>query len=251
MKTSVRAILTQAIVTSVLLLAPQAAQAQDAGYDWGGFYLGVNGGYGWGNDTVTESDLTTILVDDVLSMDEAGALGGIQAGYNWQLDPSLLLGWETDFDIGSLEGHGALVTTDGSTTQRINFTADSTLEWLGTTRARAGFAAGNLLFYGTGGLAYGGVRRHGKIYAASVPSGSQCENTCYDLSSSKTDIGWALGVGVELAVTDNVTLRAEYQRVDFGTQKLETPSVGFSAGTGVFAYDNAYDVVRLGLNVKY
>ena len=71
-------------------------------------------------------------------------------------------------------------------------------------RARAGFATGNLLFYGTVGLAYGTLM-------ATNPAG---------VSESRTSAGWATGAGVEVALMANWTARAEYLYVDLNDRSF-------------------------------
>jgi outer membrane immunogenic protein len=65
--------------------------------------------------------------------------------------------------------------------------------WFGTLRARAGYAANNILFYGTGGLAYGSVKLD-----------------ALGLTETKSSIGWTIGAGVEMGLTPNWSAKAEY-----------------------------------------
>ena len=104
--------------------APVAYAAPAPVFTWGGFYLGANAGYGWG-----EADF---------SDDTNGFLGGIQAGYNWQNPGSpLVIGLETDIQATNIESP--------------TFSVD----YFGTVRARLGWAVDQFLIYGTGGFAYG------------------------------------------------------------------------------------------------
>src|SRR5262245_21964830 len=76
-------------------------------YSWTGFYVGGNAGYGWKDTTVTFSP-NDALANAVTCGGGAcapptpfninGALGGLQAGYNWQINQNWLLGFETDFN---------------------------------------------------------------------------------------------------------------------------------------------------------
>src|SRR5438309_2788861 len=64
----------------------------DPGYNWTGFYVGLNGGYSWGRANTTlfpASILATPLAQDV-----NGGLFGGQIGYNWQVNPKWVLGLE-------------------------------------------------------------------------------------------------------------------------------------------------------------
>src|SRR5437016_5757340 len=98
------------------------------GYNWGGFYVGLNLGYQWGS--LTNSALRP-----------SGFAGGGQLGYNWQ-SGSFVFGAETD-----LQGSGASDTIGAA---RFSNT------WFGTLRGRGGIAFNNALMYLTAGLAYGG-----------------------------------------------------------------------------------------------
>ncbi|MCV5185543.1 outer membrane beta-barrel protein, partial [Escherichia coli] len=78
------------------------------------------------------------------------------------------------------------------------------LDWFGTVRGRLGYAFDRWLVYGTGGFAYGGGSR--SPYAASYP---------YTLPDTAR-IGYALGGGVEYALTDHISVKVEGLYVDLG-----------------------------------
>jgi outer membrane immunogenic protein len=102
---------------------PQVAQPL---FNWTGFYVGGNAGWGWGS---------------ALGTDPSGYLIGLQAGYNFQYASGLLAGIESDIAISGIDG-----SSGGS-----NFG----LDYLGTVRGRLGLASDRLLVYGAAGLAYG------------------------------------------------------------------------------------------------
>jgi outer membrane immunogenic protein len=150
----------------------------DPAYNWTGFYLGVNGGYGWGanssvnfvgNDPVASNLLTgtgapanagaTAVVPP--NFRPAGGLGGAQIGYNWQFNRTWVAGIEADFDGANINGSGTTGFNApliiGGTPSTVN--ALSKMDWFGTVRGRIGFLpTDRLLIFGTGGLAYGQVR---------------------------------------------------------------------------------------------
>ena len=99
-------------------------------YNWGGVYAGLNVGYEWGK--ITNS-----------SGKPSGLEGGVQAGYNWQ-SGQFVFGGETDLQV----------TGADDTFAPYKFSNP----WFGTLRGRAGYAMNNILFYGTLGLAYGGLK---------------------------------------------------------------------------------------------
>jgi outer membrane immunogenic protein len=94
-------------------------------YSWAGFYMGVNGGGGFG--------------------DTSGGLFGGQLGYNWQFGQTVL-GLETDIQWSGIKGSGNCA-----------FGCETKNNWFGTARGRLGYAYDRWLPYVTGGLAYGDV----------------------------------------------------------------------------------------------
>jgi len=151
-------------------LPPQApvftkAPAPIPVYNWTGFYVGGNAGYGAGrSDPSTTTEFTPTNYWNILSVpqvnaagtggvDPNGFVGGAQAGFNWQTG-GLVLGAEIDFDSFHLSGS----RTAGATylccaPNSFQMTQSVNTDWLFTTRGRLGWAADNWLFYGTGGIA--------------------------------------------------------------------------------------------------
>jgi outer membrane immunogenic protein len=184
---------------------------------WAGFYLGINGGYGWagGGDTFNY----------VLSRAQPeGGFGGGQLGYNWQ-SGSFVFGVETDFQGGDISD---------SVTGPLHSSRES-MDWFGTARGRIGFAADRALIYGTGGFAYGDVKQHAVIGGASFDAGDA------------TRTGFTLGGGVEYKLNNAWSLKAEYQYLDFGSEKL-TDSAGLA---GTSDLDTNYHTARIGLNYRF
>jgi outer membrane immunogenic protein len=141
--------------------APSATLA----YSWMGPYLGINIGYEWGSMSNNPTR-------------PRGVAGGFQGGYNWQ-SGQFVFGAETDFQFSGADDVVAPWKFYNP--------------WFGTLRARIGYAANNILFYGTGGLAYGSV----KVDA-------------FGLSESKTSAGWTVGGGIEMGLTPNWSTKVEY-----------------------------------------
>jgi outer membrane immunogenic protein len=103
-------------------------------FTWTGFYVGVNGGYGWG-----KSDWDP----GVSSFDANGALLGGTLGYNLQTG-SFVWGIEGDLDWSGMKGDSAGVETK--------------VPWLGTVRGRIGYAFDRFLPYITGGAAVAQIK---------------------------------------------------------------------------------------------
>jgi outer membrane immunogenic protein len=188
-------------------------------YNWNGFYLGVHGGYGWGREAVNftpDAFYEPIFASGVAPRSGAGsprgALGGVQAGWNWQFDRTVF-GFEADVSFADIKasqnvtGTFGAIPFAGSISQRLN--------WLSTGRLRGGFLLGdNMLVYATGGVA----GAHVEFSSASGPAVGGCfaPGACPSGSASDTRVGWALGGGIDYGVGAWI-LRAEYLHYDLGT----------------------------------
>jgi outer membrane immunogenic protein len=214
-----------AFAVSVLLLGTASATAQPL-FDWSGFYVGANAGYGWGRSGVSmpavDPSFTivyrTFFLEDRTTLKPNGFLGGAQAGYNVQTG-SFLWGLEGDAqymrlkssrDTGFIPGPFPLNPAHNVRYQE-NLSANNFF----TLRLRGGVVAGPSLFFGTAGLA---VTRVAFSRDITVQGGA----THYPGSTSSTKAGWTVGGGLEYAIAPGWTAKAEYLYADFG-------SVGFRA----------------------
>ena len=144
-------------------------------YSWAGPYLGANLGWSWGS---VENNPTK----------PSGFAGGVQAGFNWQTGP-----WVFGIE-GDIQATGA-----EDTFAPWKFSNP----WFGTVRGRAGYAFSNILFYGTGGLAFGELR-----------------GETFGLSESHTNAGWTAGVGAEMGFAPNWSAKVEYLYVDLANSNF-------------------------------
>src|SRR5260370_4067278 len=142
--------------------APYTVNQPLNAYSWAGPYLGGNLGYEWGSVSNNPTK-------------PSGFEGGAQAGYNWQTGP-----WVFGIE-GDIEATGA-----SDTFAPWKFSNP----WVGTVRGRVGYAFSNIMFYGTGGLAFGELR-----------------GETFGLSESHTNAGWTAGVGAEFRLAPNWTAR--------------------------------------------
>jgi outer membrane immunogenic protein len=235
---------------------------------WLGFYAGINGGYGWGNSSVSYSPNDPAAHTNAIPSTDFyrdGAIAGGQIGFNWQFNSHWLAGVEADFQWSDFDGTGqssSHLTNIGSAATLSTISANQTVSSFGTVRARMGAIIMNsLLLYGTGGLAFGQVRENLSMPAAAtgaLTSGSfsySCVagTTCFAGSSSKTLWGWSAGAGAEYAITSNLTFKTELLYV-----YLEAPSAT-AVATGVatpasFTATFApvyFAVVRGGVNLRF
>lgn len=203
--------------------APSYSAPTPQTYDWTGFYLGLNAGYGWGQSSWSDPAAGA----DSGSFNTNGGLVGGQLGYNWQVG-STVLGIETDLDWmnvkGSTGGAGGVCATDGGGQ------CQTQQSWLGTTRARLGYAFDRWLPYVTGGVAYGNIQ-------AVQPTGT----------TTDTKAGWTAGGGVEYGIDRNWSAKLEYLHVDLGTATF----MGAASGTSTLNVPIKDDLVRAGINYRW
>lgn len=221
-------------------------------FSWTGFYVGVNGGYGWSDDqTVRINETFTPLggvpaaffSGDFGSLSPAGGFGGVQVGANLQLG-GIVLGVEadgqwadiTDDSLLTRPALGGLVYTIGTSNKVSKF---------GTVRGRLGVAMDRTLLYATGGLAWGSIK-HTMAFADNLGF------TAFDQTSG-THVGYVVGAGLEQAFTPSISLKVEYQFIDLGSENyLAVESIGgvasgFRINTDT---DTNFHTVRVGLNFK-
>jgi outer membrane immunogenic protein len=162
---------------------------------------------------------------------------GGQAGYNWQRG-SFVYGFETDLSATDLNAsmNGGLTNISCATDTAAT---NAKIDWYGTVRGRAGWAAGKILFYGTGGLAYGNVDLNSSFNSAGLSLNS---------STSSVRTGWVVGGGIEYMLQPNVALTLGYQYVDLGTANLASSTAAGSFTLGQTASARAaFQVVTGGI----
>ena len=165
---------------------------------WQGAYVGLYLGGGLGS----AGSLTT-----------GGTVMGAHGGYNFQAD-RFVIGGEIDYSASKLKN----TSTNESFSQ----------SWLSSVRARGGYTFGNMLTYGTFGIAHG-------------PTEYKITGT----SSDALKFGWVLGGGVEAMIAPNVMLRGEFLHYDLG-------SSSYSNGLGgSIALRSESNVIRTGLSYKF
>lgn len=189
---------------------PAPAPAPVLDNRWGGIYVGGLGTYGFTRDRHSSGGVST-------NMNVDGFAGGLTAGYNHQMGQTVL-GIEGDISYGEFRGSSSGAAFCGGNCY-------TEMNWLGTVRARAGYAAGNFMPYVTGGLAI-----------ANVKAGNATS------SSTRTAYGLTGGLGLEYLVTDNVSVKGEYLYTRFDR------SVGYTPGS---SRNRDLNTVRAGVNVRF
>lgn len=195
-----------AFAADVIEQAPVAPEpvVEDFGARWTGPYVGIYASYNW-----MHSDFST--GDDISGIDGIGAGG--YAGYNYQLDQNFVIGLEGMVGMSDAENNFKTTTVEK--------------DWDASLRARLGYAFGESMIYGIGGVA--GTK-------ATVSNGGS--------SDSQTHLGWTIGAGFETFLTENVVGRIEYDYSDYGTQNYNISG----PNPDVSLTDHA---IKLGVGLKF
>jgi outer membrane immunogenic protein len=212
---------------------------------WTGWYIGVNGGYGW-------SEHSDQLLDPALinlgyhGLSPSGGFGGGQIGYNWQgiWDPNLVLGVEADIQGADIKD--SKVILPGVPFETTSF--ESRLDFFGTVRGRLGYAFGSSLLYATGGFAYGGVHNEEDGFLATKGG---IFPVAYKFNGTAT--GYAAGGGYEYKVNPAWSLKVEYQYINLGTNNMTANFQSHILGACNLdrCEDDAFHTVRAGLNYHF
>jgi len=174
------------------------APAPLAAYSWAGPYLGASLGYEWGEVSNNPTHPT-------------GAAGGVEGGFNWQRG-NFVYGGEADFNLSGAEDTFAPWQFSNP--------------WFGTVRGRAGVAIGNVLVFGTAGIAYGSLEAQ----------------TAGNLSETHTSFGWTAGGGIEVGFAPHWSAKAEWLYLDFADRNYTV--TGTSNGLTA-------NLLRLGVNYHF
>jgi len=196
---------------------PTKAPSYVAPYNWTGFYVGINGGGGWGTSSFSAPFSTGTI-------DTSGGVVGGTVGYNWQNGP-VVFGLEGDVDWSDIRGSAACAATSCETRN----------DWLGTFRGRLGYAANQFMPYLTGGLAVGNIKT----------------NITGVGSTDDTKAGWTVGAGLEAKIAGPWSAKIEYLYMDLGTVAMNIPSSTIPAIS--FATSTAFheQIARVGFNYRF
>jgi outer membrane immunogenic protein len=205
-------------------------------YNWGGVYVGINGGWGWGNVKYTANAAGAFPGTTGSLHDNGGIVGGT-LGANFQAG-AFVFGVEGDWDYSGIN--------TGTTSSICNFSGQCQTgnNWLATLRGRAGYAADRVLFYITAGGAFANV-----------------QTTFNGVKTTHTQSGWTAGAGLEWAFADNWTAKVEYLYVNLGNGSVNcattaciaasTP-LGGPAGPPIpVSVGLTENLFRVGVNYKF
>jgi outer membrane immunogenic protein len=270
------ALIAPALGADLLLKAPAPFPTP-----WTGWYVGLNAGYADGDAKVDTGSTNTfaflgsggpLLAAGITTLsnfnapaNSNGFIGGGQLGWNWQVGKIWLLGFETDIQgtTNSQSSHGVGTSVVLPPVNELSQTAavSRQLDYLGTLRGRVGVLAWpSLLFYATGGLAYGGVSASTSITQNLFgPNGLLPPTWGSAGSYSGTLVGWTGGVGVEWMFLPGWSTKIEYLHYDlgaanYGLSPIVTNALVAAPFTTNSLESNARfngDIIRAGLNYHF
>ena len=219
---------------------------------WCGWYIGANGGGAWDDRTGNLVDFSTNFNNSVpvgttpqfLGTTHQGGFGGGQFGYNSMMG-NVLLGFEADIQGADIGGTSTVVVgaPAGTSFPGATSTGRDHIDWFGTARGRLGVSVGTVLFYGTGGLVFGGVQ--GSASNVFDNGGGN-----FAASESDTRFGWAAGVGLEWMSAPNWSFKSEYLHVDLGSTTV-TIADPTRPGTADYRFNHAFESARVGVNYHF
>jgi outer membrane immunogenic protein len=173
-------------------------------FSWSGVYIGAQVGYGWGNSSNPYDNTLGFPLPS--QSNGGGVIGGVHVGYNYELGGfgmgpgGFVVGLEGDVNGASQHASGV----DGlDYPSVVSYTTSKDLD--ASIRGRLGYAWDRVLVYATGGAAYGDFRT---TYFDSLGA--------VDGTFNHGRVGWTVGGGIEYAIDNNWSVRAEYRYSDYG-----------------------------------
>ncbi len=216
--------------------------------DWTGYYAGAHLDYQVGQSRWSESRFGAI-----------GAAGAFDVGKGYDFSSgtgSYAIGFQGRYDYMDASHHVFGVEGDiwlpNTVSGNQNFTTggigsavySETVQFSGTLRARLGQAAGNWLFYLTGGFAWS-FDQFARTQISGTPAGSNVAAGTGESQSLVPRYGGAAGAGADVALSDKWSARVEYLFIDYGSR-----DVAFPVAAEHFNSSLALQTVRVGLDYK-
>jgi outer membrane immunogenic protein len=182
-------------------------------FTWTGFYIGPNLGVAWPGGNITD----TVSGTNLGGIGGAAFVGGGQLGYNYQINPNIVLGveWLIDGVAGNNNSNIVVIPTISDV-----FQASFRSDWFTTLTGRVGFTGtgqgwDRALFYIKGGAAW--VQNQATVADLS---------TGLSVGATRIDSGWVAGAGLEYAFPEsNWTIRLEYDYIGLDNSTVGTMTV--------------------------
>jgi outer membrane immunogenic protein len=207
-------------------------------YNWTGFYLGGNLGFGLTGGSFNSS----IPGTSVSQTTSTSFLGGGQVGVNYEFGGGVVIGAEAMFDwLPNTKNTFNLNTT--ATGANVG-SATINNRWLTTATGKLGYAWDRVLLYAKGGGAWVGTSNSSGVVTAT--------GTPVSASGPSNNAGWTAGVGVEWAFAGNWSARAEYDYIGLTNQTWTLSSTATPPnGSTVSSSGRNIQIATAGLNYKF
>lgn len=201
-------------------------------YDWSGFYIGANGGWG-SSHKCWDSVAPAPVLGPEGCHDATGGTAGGQIGYRWQAGT-----W-----VFGLEGQGNWADFRGSNASTLFAGArnDSRIDAFGLITGQVGWAANNVLFYVKGGAAVTADR----FRIVDIPTG-----TVVGVTGDDTRWGAAVGAGLEFGFAPNWSAGVEYNHL-FMQDRTHTFTTPAGAFFGADRIRQDVDLVTVRVNYRW
>jgi outer membrane immunogenic protein len=201
-------------------------------YDWSGFYLGANGGWGSSRNCWDLYTAAGVFVGNEGCHDATGGVAGGQIGYRWQA-ATWVFGLEAQGDWADLRGNNVSLIAPA-------FRNDTHVSAFGLFTAQVGYAWNNALLYVKGGAAVTDNRYRSFVTATNVLAGS----------ANDSRWGGTVGVGLEYGFAPNWSAAIEYDHLFMGSHTLNftTPAGAFFASDRI---RQDVDLVTVRLNYRF
>lgn len=228
---------------------------------WNGFYVGGFVGGNWGRATADTStvfsptgyfaatSVSAIATAGRQNLNPSGFNGGGQVGYNYQAG-HFVVGAEGDFGwMTGKKTQSTTVTYPCCSPTAFTITQSVKTNWVSTVRGRAGYAAGNLLVYATGGVAFTDLN-YSEVFTDTFATANE------GAAIKKTRTGWTGGGGVEYKF-GKWSAKGEYLFADFGRATTTSTNLSAPASTSWPTSQFTHSVylkehlVRFGLNYHF
>jgi outer membrane immunogenic protein len=202
-------------------------------YDWSGFYIGANGGWGSSRKCWDATTPASVFLFAEGCHDATGGVAGGQIGYRWQ-SAAWVFGIEGQGDWANLRGSNASVVTPAQTDR-------SRIDGFGLFTGQVGYAFNTVLLYLKGG---------GAVTADRFTVNSTVGNVLLASSGDQTRWGGTVGAGVEFSFAPNWSAGVEYDHMFLGnkTNAFITP------GATLFQTDRIrqdVDLVTVRVNYRW
>jgi len=222
--------------------------------NWTGFYLGVQGGYGWGDLRWTTGEEGT-PEELIVNQHHSGYFIGGEEGYNYQIGRWLVIGAEGDFSYSQVDDTSH--RTEGLSSPNPGPSTFKTgTDWTGSIGLRAGVAFHHFLFFAKGGVSFAHLN-YSWFRIDNLDPGEEANHT----ESFKTDETRAapmVGGGVEYMINCHWSAKLEYKHLFLGRNHIHGSTIeNFSGDVSERAEQETYkskaeqDTVQVGLNYKF